>query len=849
MSETDDSGARTRGGKTLSLKRTETSTVRQSFSHGRSKAVVVEKKRARVAPGKGTAEPEKGAKHAAEGTHPASEMRDDLRRPASNRGGVVLRELTEDEKEARLRALTDAKFAEEEARKRAEEDAARRRIEEERMRRERDAAEKRKAEEEARKAAEEEARKRAEQEAARRLKEKEAEAGAPASPTVPAAKRARDLTEEEDEGTTKKGGKTPAKAPAARKATPGGRRAGKLTITRALSEDEERMRSLASYRRQLNRAHRQQQTPPPAGPREVIIPETITVAELANRMARRGVDVIKVLMKSGMMVTTNDTIDADTAELVATELGHSVKRVAESDVLEGLRGVGDEAEDLSPRPPIVTVMGHVDHGKTSLLDALRKTDVAGGEAGGITQHIGAYQVQLASGAKITFLDTPGHAAFTAMRARGAKVTDLVILVVAADDGVMPQTVEAIAHAKAANVPIIVAINKVDKPDANPARVKNELLQHEIQVEALGGEVLAVEVSALKGTGLEKLEEAILLQSEVLDLKANVKRSADGAVIEAKLDKGRGPVATVLVQRGTLKQGDLLVAGAEWGRVRALVNDRGESVVEAGPSQPVEVLGLSAAPEPGDEFVVVESEARAREVTEYRGRKRRESRQATVSRQSLDQLLKSRTEGEKRLLPLVIKADVQGSLEAIDGALDRLGTDEVGVQILHGGVGGITESDIILAHASGAAIIGFNVRANAQARERSRRDGVEVRYYNIIYNVIDDVKAVLSGMLAPETRERFLGNAEILEVFNISKVGKVAGCRVTEGLVRRGTKVRLIRDDVVIHEGELSTLKRFKDEVREVQAGQECGMAFANYQDIQKGDVIECYDVETIKRSL
>jgi translation initiation factor IF-2 len=550
-----------------------------------------------------------------------------------------------------------------------------------------------------------------------------------------------------------------------------------------------------------------------------------------------------------MMATTNDTIDADTAELVATELGHSVKRVAESDVLEGLRGVVDEPEELTPRPAIVTVMGHVDHGKTSLLDALRKTDVAAGEAGGITQHIGAYQVQLASGARITFLDTPGHAAFTAMRARGAKVTDIVILVVAADDGVMPQTVEAISHAKAARVPIIVAINKIDKGDANPARVKNELLQHEIQVEELGGDVLAVEVSAIKGTGLEKLQEAILLQSEVLDLKANPHRPADGAVIEGKLDKGRGPVATVLVQRGTLKQGDIIVAGAEWGRVRALVNDRGETVAEAGPSLPVEVLGLSAAPEPGDEFVVVESDARAREVTEYRERKRRESRQTAGARQSLDQLLKSRKDGEKRLLPMVIKADVQGSLEAIDGALTKLGTDEVGVQILHGGVGGITESDVILAHASGAAIIGFNVRANAQARERARREGVEIRYYNIIYNVIDDVRAVLSGMLVPETRERFLGNAEILEVFNISKIGKVAGCRVTEGLVRRGAKVRLVRDDVVIHEGELSTLKRFKDEVREVQSGQECGMAFANYQDIQKGDTIECYEVETIRRSL
>src|SRR6266566_960036 len=854
MNETDDSGGRSRGaGKTLSLKRTETSTVRQSFSHGRSKAVVVEKKRARATPtARGTGEAEKpAAKRATEDTaHPATDVREESRRAAIGRGGVVLRELTEDEKEARLRALTDAKFAEEEARKRAEEDSTRRAIEEDRMRRERDAAERRKAEEEARKAAEEEGRRRAEQEAARRLKEKEAEAGAPASaPASPSVKRARDLSEEEEEVTAKKGGKTPVKTPPPRKATPGGRRAGKLTITRALSEDEERMRSLASYRRQLNRAHRQQQPAPPAGPREVVIPETITVAELANRMARRGVDVIKVLMKSGMMVTSNDTIDADSAELVATELGHSVKRVAESDVLEGLRGLIDNPDDMSSRAPIVTVMGHVDHGKTSLLDALRKTDVVAGEAGGITQHIGAYQVQLPSGAKITFLDTPGHAAFTAMRARGAKVTDLVILVVAADDGVMPQTVEAISHAKAAKVPIIVAINKIDKGDANPARVKNELLQHEIQVEELGGEVLAVEVSAIKGTGLEKLEEAILLQSEVLDLKANPKRAADGAVIEAKLDKGRGPVATVLVQRGTLHQGDLLVAGAEWGRVRALVNDKGETVDHAGPSEPVEVLGLSAAPEAGDEFVVVDSEARAREVTEYPGHKRRESRQAMTSRQSLDQLLKSQKEGEKRLLPLLIKADVQGSLEAIDGALAKLGTDEVAAQILHGGVGGITESDVILAHASGAAIIGFNVRANMQARERARRDGVEIRYYNIIYNVLDDVKAVLSGMLAPETRERFLGNAQILEVFNISKVGKVAGCRVTEGLVRRGAKVRLVRDDVVIHEGELSTLKRFKDEVREVQAGQECGMAFANYHEIQKGDIIECYEVETIKRSL
>jgi len=601
----------------------------------------------------------------------------------------------------------------------------------------------------------------------------------------------------------------------------------------------------------LQRVNKTQQQQPagPAGPREVTIPEAITVAELANRMARRSVDIIKVLMKNGHMATANDVIDADTAELVAAEYGHTVKRVAESDVLEGLKGAADTDEARTPRPPVVTVMGHVDHGKTSLLDALRKTDVVSGEAGGITQHIGAYQVTLKGGQKITFLDTPGHAAFTAMRSRGAKVTDLVILVVAADDGVMPQTVEAIAHAKAAHVPLIVAVNKIDKGDANPQRVKTELLQHEIQVEELGGETLAIDVSATKGTNLDKLEEAILLQAELLDLKANPDRSAEGAVIEAKLDRGRGPVATVLVQRGTLKVGDIVVAGSEWGRVRLLQNDRGETVTSAGPASPVEVLGLSGVPEAGDEMVVVDSEARAREVTEYRARKRREARQTTTSRQTLDQLLKTRDSGEKRFLPLVIKADVQGSSEAIQGALAKLGSDEVGVQVLQSGVGGITESDVILAHASGAGVIGFNVRADKLARERAKRDGVELRYYNIIYNVVDDVKAVLSGMLAPEVRERLLGNAQILEVFTISKVGKVAGCRVTDGVVRRGARVRLIRDNVVIHEGELSTLKRFKDEVREVQTGQECGMAFANYQDMQKGDVIECFEVETIQRAL
>nr|MBA2589656.1 translation initiation factor IF-2 [Alphaproteobacteria bacterium] len=764
--------------------------------------------------------------------------------------GVVLRQLSDEEKSRRAAALADARVSDSEARKIAEGEARRRAQEEEQLKLERAAAEKRKVEEEARKIADEAAKKRAEQEAARRFE------AAPKTPAELAASgeapRRRLENEEEEEGGAKKiGGKlVPAKAPAPKKAE-GERRRGKLTVTRALSDDDERVRSVASYKRHLQRVAKghQQQPAGPAGPRDIIVPETITVSDLANRMARRTVDVIKVLMKNGMMATPNDIIDADTAELVAAEYGHVVKRVAESDVLEGLTGETDDAASMVSRPPVVTIMGHVDHGKTSLLDALRKTDVVSGEAGGITQHIGAYQVNLKSGQKITFLDTPGHAAFTQMRARGAKVTDLVILVVAADDGVMPQTVEAIAHAKAAGVPMIVAVNKIDKGDANPTRVKTELLQHEIQVEDMGGEVQVVEVSATKGMNLDKLEEAILLQAEILDLKANPDRPAEGAVVEAKLDKGRGPVATVLVQRGTLKVGDIVVAGAEWGRVRLLANERGESVKEAGPSTPIEVLGLSAAPEAGDEMVVVENEARAREVAEYRGRKRREQRQASSSRQTLDQLLQTRESGEKRLLPLVLKTDVQGSSEAIQGSLAKLATAEVGAQILQSGVGGITESDVILAHASGAAVIGFNVRANNQARDRAKRDGVEIRYYNIIYNLVDDVKAALSGMLTPETREKFLGNAEILEVFNISKVGKVAGCKVTEGIMRRGGKVRLIRDNVVIHEGDLSTLKRFKDEVKEVQSGQECGMAFTNYQDMQKGDVIECFEVETIQRAL
>ncbi len=860
MSETNDT---TRRGKTLSLKKTETSTVKQSFSHGRTKAVVVEKKRARVAP----ATPAPTAKAAetpspepspAPSQAPGRPAQSGGMKPAASRAGVVLRQLTDEEKEARSRALADARVAEEEARRHADAERRRREAEEAQLRAEREAAAKRKAEEDARRLAEEEARRHAEEELARREKQPEevqrVAKPKPAPEPVEAPRARRPELEEEDEGKGKKlsGKGAAAKTPAATRKVPTDRRRGKLTVTRALSDDDgERTRSVAAFRRHLQRVNKGQQAQAagPAGPREVIVPETITVAELANRMARRAVDVIKVLMKNGMMLTVNDTIDADTAELVATEYGHTVKRVAESDVLEGLKGEADADTTMQPRPPVVTVMGHVDHGKTSLLDALRKTDVVAGEAGGITQHIGAYQVQLASRQKITFLDTPGHAAFTSMRARGAKVTDIVVLVVAADDGVMPQTIEAISHAKAAGVPLIVAINKIDKPDAKPQRVKTELLQHDVQVEDMGGETQAVEVSALKGTGLAQLEEAILLQAELLDLKANPERTAEGAVIEAKLDKGRGPVATVLVERGTLKNGDILVAGSEWGRVRALINDHGEVVESAGPSVPVEVLGLSGVPEAGDEFVVVENDARAREVTEYRTRKRRESRQAANARQTLDQLLKSRKEGETRFLPLVIKADVQGSVEAIQGALTKLGTSEVAVQFLQSGVGAITESDVILAHASGGAIIGFNVRANAHARERAKRDGVEIRYYSIIYNVVDDVKAVLSGMLAPEVREKFLGNAEILEVFSISKVGKVAGCRVSEGVVRRGAKVRLIRDGVVVHEGELSTLKRFKDDAREVQAGQECGMSFANYDNIAKGDVIECFEVETVQRAL
>ncbi|MFZ2157490.1 MAG: translation initiation factor IF-2, partial [Bradyrhizobium sp.] len=621
----------------------------------------------------------------------------------------------------------------------------------------------------------------------------------------------------------------------------------------ALTADDVRERSIASFRRRTQRLKGHASNEPKEKlVREVVIPEAINIQELANRMSERAVDVIRLLMKQGAMHKITDVIDADTAQLIAEELGHTVKRVAASDVEEGLFDIVDDSTDTEPRSPVVTVMGHVDHGKTSLLDALRHANVVSGEAGGITQHIGAYQVTSPeSGKKITFIDTPGHAAFTAMRARGAKVTDIVVLVVAADDGVMPQTIEAINHAKAAKVPMIVAINKIDKPDAKPERVRTELLQHEVQVESLGGEVVDVEVSAKNKTNLDKLLEMIALQAELLDLKTNAARPAEGTVIEAKLDRGRGPVATVLVQRGTLRVGDIIVAGAEMGRVRALINDQGDTVEEAGPSVPVEVLGFNGPPEAGDRLAVVENEARARQITSYRAHQKRENAAASISgmRGSLEQMMSQLKTSGRKDFPLIIKADVQGSLEAILGSLEKLGTDEVAARILHAGVGGISESDVTLAEGFNAAIIGFSVRANKEAAAAAKRNGIEIRYYNIIYDLVDDVKKAMSGLLAPTLRETMLGNAQILEVFNISKVGKVAGCRVTDGTVERGANVRLIRDNVVVHEGKLSTLKRFKDEVKEVQSGQECGMAFENYGDMRVGDVIECYRVETIQRSL
>ncbi|MCS0495050.1 translation initiation factor IF-2 [Ancylobacter sp. MQZ15Z-1] len=906
MTDTKNPGEKTmgagqggQGGKTLTLKRpVEQGVVRQSFSHGRSKSVVVEKvKRRVVGPGDkpeahaapssapASAQPAAPAPRPASGpsgrplrTQPSPHANLSSPRPAPQGprpGGVVLRSLTEEEARARTAALQDARIREAEERKRAEEEARRRAEREAREKVEREAAEARKREEDARRAFDEEAKRKSEQEARKRFGEDAAAAAAssgaaarpanagaaPAATTVGAPRVATPRgpmdAEEEERRPARRG---PGGAPA-RPATPpqkptrpagGEKNRGRLTLVTAQSGEEERQRSVASFRRRTQRmsGHRQVEAKEKIS-REVVVPETISIQELANRMAERAVDVIRLLMKQGQMVKITDVIDADTAQLIAEELGHTVRRVAESDVEEGLFDTPDAPEEMEPRPPVVTIMGHVDHGKTSLLDALRSANVVSGEAGGITQHIGAYQVTSPLGGKITFIDTPGHAAFTAMRARGAKVTDIVVLVVAADDGVMPQTIEAINHARAAKVPLIVAINKIDKPDAKPERVRSELLQYEVQVESMGGETLEVEVSAKAHTNLDKLLELISLQAELLDLKANPDRAAEGTVIEAKLDRGRGPVATVLVERGTLHVGDIVVAGAEMGRVRALISDKGSQLGSAEPSMPVEVLGFNGTPEAGDRLAVVDNEARAREITDYRKNQKREkaaARSATV-RGSLEQMMSQAKTAGRKEFPLIIKGDVSGSVEAIIASLEKLGTDEVQARIIHSGAGGVNESDVTLAETAGAAIIAFNVRANKEAREAAERAGIEIRYYNIIYDLVDDVKAAMGGLLAPVNRETMLGNAQIKEIFNVSKVGKVAGCIVTDGTVERGQHVRLIRDNVVIHEGKLATLNRFKDAVNVVQAGQECGMSFENYQDMRAGDVIECYRVEVVQRTL
>ncbi|TVR95389.1 MAG: translation initiation factor IF-2 [Rhodospirillales bacterium] len=865
MEDSDNKPEDDRPVRKLELKKTvETGQVRQSFSHGRSKMVRVEVRKKR------TYAPDARGKMAKTGADGAVAGRDEAKMRERSAVG-----LTTAEKASRARALQDA-FRADEAQA-----AVLDRVEHE-------------AEAEVlppvtapeappgtppeapAETGESEAAERPEPAAAEAI----TEAPAPEPPAVepepappveaqPAAvaekpkagpPRAEALKEAEAAGDEESRAKRTARtevrrpAPAAPRKGEPRRRAGRLTVTEALEDRTERVRSLAAVRRAREK-ERNKQRFGEAGDlhkvvRDVVIPETITVQDLSNRMAERSADVIKALMRMGVMATLNQAIDADTAELLATEFGHNVKRVSEADVEIGLKGDEDAEANLKPRAPVVTVMGHVDHGKTSLLDALRRTDVAAHEAGGITQHIGAYQITLAGGEQVTFIDTPGHEAFTEMRARGANATDIVVLVVAADDGVMPQTIEAIRHAKAAKVPIIVAINKMDRPDANPLRVRNELLQHDVVTEDVGGETLSVEVSAKTGANLDKLVEAILLQAEVLDLKSNPDRPAEGVIIESRVERGRGSVATVLVQRGSLKVGEIFVAGSEWGRVRGLTDAGGTALESAGPSVPVEVLGLNGTPAAGDEVAVVDSEARAREVTEFRQRKQRDLRTAAAAkRTTFEQMFERIREGEAKTLAVVVKADVHGSAEAICGALEKLATDEVSVQVLHSGVGGISESDITLARASDGIIVGFNVRANPQARELAKRDGVEVRYYSIIYDLVDDMRQVLSGLLSPQLRENILGYAQVRQVFAITKVGKVAGCMVTEGVIRRGAKVRLLRDDVVIHEGDLSQLKRFKDDVREVREGYDCGVALANYQDIQVGDVIECFEVQEVARQL
>jgi translation initiation factor IF-2 len=853
--------------------------VRQSFSHGRSKSVAVEVKRKRQlkspgagagrpapdAPGGATAGDALRARTAASAEAPA--RRDDR---AAARRGVVLKPLTEEEKTARVRALADAKRAEDEARRRSEANAQRLAEEADRRHAEEEAALKRQAEEEARKKAEEEARRRAEETAARLLAKEEDEqrrrreadgeaepapAGRPTERAEPAPTTARAPARPGEAARPKVKGKSGKEADRERGDVRRGMIRRETTRGRVVLDSdsevlERRTPSLAAIRRQREREKRQaQQLDAGQIVREVVLPETITVAELANRMAVRGADVVKQLMKMGVMATINQVLDADTAELLVAEFGHQVKRVSEADVEIGLEGAEDIAADVQPRAPVVTVMGHVDHGKTSLLDALRRSDVAAHEAGGITQHIGAYQVDIGTGRPVTFIDTPGHAAFTEMRARGARVTDIVVLVVAADDGVMPQTIEAINHAKAAEVPIVVAINKIDRPEANPERVKQALLNHDVVLEEYGGDVLHAEVSATQQTNLDRLIEAVQLQAEVLELKANPNRDAQGVVIEAKLDRGRGVVATVLIQRGTLRVGEIIVCGAQWGRVRALVGDRGQAIEEAGPSVPVEILGLDGVPEAGDPLVVVDSERRAREITEYRQRKRREQATAATGRSSVEEMFSQLAGQNANELPVVVKSDVHGSMEAIVAGLEKLGTEEVSVRVLHSGVGAITESDVTLALASRAMIIGFNVRANAQARELARREGVEIRYHSIIYELLDEVKAGLSGLLAPSARETTIGHAEIREVFTITKVGRIAGCRVVDGLIRRGARARLLRDDIVIHDGALGSLRRFKDDVREVREGFECGIGLEGWSDLREGDVIEAYEVEQVARTL
>ena len=818
--------------------------VKQSFSHGRTKNVVVETKRKKVVvpkPGVAT-KPAGGA---------GSSFGDPSKRPAG---------ISDAEMERRLSALRAAKAREaDETAQRAADELAR---DEERQRR-RDEAEAKEREEREREdmlrqKAEEEQRKAEEAEAAA-VKAAAVKAAPAAEKSAPAARVAAAPT-----------GPKPATGDAVRKRErenedragrgvkardDDNRRAGKLSLNQALGGDGEggRQKSMAAMKRKQERMRQKAMGGTQEREkvvRDVQVPEAILVSELANRMAERSADVVKSLMRMGMMVTANQSIDADTAELIVEEFGHKIVRVSDADVEDVIQHIVDAAETLVPRPPVITIMGHVDHGKTSLLDAIRKANVVSGEAGGITQHIGAYQVTTDSGSVLTFLDTPGHAAFTSMRARGAQVTDIVVLVVAADDAVMPQTVEALNHAKAAGVPMIVAINKCDKPAANPQKVRTDLLNREVVVEQMGGEVQDVEVSAKSGMGLETLLEAIALQAEILELKANPDRFAEGAVIEAKLDVGRGPVATVLIQKGTLKQGDVFVVGEQWGKVRALIDDQGGRVSEAGPSVPVEVLGLNGTPEAGDVLNVVETEAQAREIADYRAKVTKDKRAAAGAATTLDQLLaKAKADEKVKELPILVKADVQGSAEAIVQALEKVGNDEVRVRVLHFGVGAITETDVGLAEASGAPIIGFNVRANASARNTANQKGVEIRYYSVIYDLVDDVKKAASGLLSAEIREKFIGYAKILEVFKVSGVGKVAGCLVTEGVARRSAGVRLLRDNVVIHEGTLKTLKRFKDEVKEVQSGQECGMAFENYDDVRANDVIEIFEREEFERTL